>query len=478
MDYAATVNYLYGLQKHGIKLGLDNTVKLLSALGNPQNHFSSIHVAGTNGKGSTSAMMASILQTNGLKVGLFTSPHLVSFTERIRVNNEEITEREVVELAEEIRNMIHDSGCRIQDNKNVNRESRIVHHEFNPTFFEVVTAMGFLYFKRKNIDWAVVETGMGGRLDATNVLRPEVSVITNINYDHKDFLGNTITEIAGEKAGIIKDGIPVVTSLQEPSAMEVIKKKAGEKGARLFVYGKDFSSSIKTETVDGSVFDYEGDINFEDLFVPLSGRHQVLNAALAIKAIELASGEIASFTHESVRAGLESIKWQGRLELISENPEILIDGAHNPSASAVLAEALEKNFLPRYGRLILVLGIMADKDIEGIMRPLLPLASEIILTAPAYERAAPPQRLAEIAAGMEFRNTYIAFSVREAIKMAIKFSESLSGESVSRKNQPAHSPIHRFTHSLILIAGSFYTIGEAKEIICGKGVLSGLREKL
>ncbi|MBA3061021.1 MAG: bifunctional folylpolyglutamate synthase/dihydrofolate synthase, partial [Nitrospirae bacterium] len=262
MGYTAAVNYLYGLQKHGIKLGLDNTAKLLFLSGNPQKHFSSIHIAGTNGKGSTSAMIASILQAAGFRTGLFTSPHLVSFTERIRVNNEEIREDEVVELTEEIRSTIEGS-------------------ELNPTFFEFVTAMGFLYFKRKNIDWAVVETGMGGRLDATNVLLPEASVITSINYDHSEFLGNTLSAIAEEKAGIIKDGVPVITSAQEPSVMDVIKKKTEEKNASLFIYGRDFSAAIKTEDTSGSVFNYSGDSNFEDLVISLPGRHQVLNAALA-----------------------------------------------------------------------------------------------------------------------------------------------------------------------------------------------------
>ena len=223
MGYAAAIDYLYGLQKHGIKLGLDNTVKLLSLFNNPQEKFYSIHIAGTNGKGSTSAMIASIFQTAGFKTGLFTSPHLVSFTERIRVNNEEITESDVVSLAEEIRFKIQDSRFKL-----------------NPTFFEFVTVMGLLYFKRKNIDWAVVETGMGGRLDATNVLLPEASVITSINYDHSEFLGNTISAIAEEKAGIIKDGVPVITSAQEPSVMDAIKKKTEEKNAGLFIYGRDF----------------------------------------------------------------------------------------------------------------------------------------------------------------------------------------------------------------------------------------------
>jgi dihydrofolate synthase/folylpolyglutamate synthase len=445
MGYTAAVNYLYGLQKHGIKLGLDNTVKLLFLSGNPQNYFPAIHIAGTNGKGSTSAIIASVFQAAGFRTGLFTSPHLVSFTERIKVDNENISESEVVSLTEEIIDTIQDSRFKMA-----------------PTFFEFVTAMGFLYFKRKNVDWAVVETGMGGRLDATNVLLPEASVITSINYDHGEFLGNTISAIAEEKAGIIKDGVPVITSAQERSAMDAIKKKTEEKNAGLFIYGRDFSATVKTENTSGSVFNYNGDSNYEDLIISLPGRHQVLNAALALKTIEVISQKplpnVSRLTPDAIRAGLGNIKWQGRLEFISKEPPILIDGAHNPSASAVLAETLRKNFLSQYGGLVLIIGIMADKDIRGIMKPLLPLADEIILTAPMYERAAAPQRLAECAAEIGFTNIHLASTVKEAIDRAI---------TLSAKNS-----------ELILITGSFYTIGEAKEMLCGRGILSGLRETL
>ncbi len=467
MGYADAIDYLYGLQKHGIKLGLDNTVKLLSLFNNPQEKFHSIHVAGTNGKGSTSAIIASILQAAGFRTGLFTSPHLVSFTERIRVNNEEISESEVVSLAEEIRFKIQDSRFKM-----------------TPTFFEFVTVMGLLYFKRKNIDWAVVETGMGGRLDATNVLLPEASVITSINYDHSEFLGNTISAIAEEKAGIIKDGVPVITSAQEPSVMDAIKKKAGEKNADLFIYGRDFSAAIKTEDTNGSVFNYNGDSSFEDLVISLPGRHQVLNAALAIKTIEIVSKKSS---HHAIRNGLGNIKWHGRLEFVSKEPPILIDGAHNPSAAEILADSLKKIFFRVYRRIILIVGIMSDKDIRGIMAPLLPLASEIILTAPAYERAASPQKLAECAAGMGFMNIHLAQTVKEAIDMAIKYGEiGTQRQGDTEKNftdSPIHpvrdeslNGVHRFTDSLILITGSFYTIGEAKEILGEKSVLGSLRE--
>mgnify|MGYP001616150027 CR=1 FL=1 len=441
MGYTAAVNYLYGLQKHGIKLGIDTTAKLLFLSGNPQNHFSSVHIAGTNGKGSTSVIIASVLQAAGFRTGLFTSPHLVSFTERIRVNNEEIREDEVIELTEEIRSTIEGS-------------------ELNPTFFEFVTAMGLLYLKRKNIDWAVVETGMGGRLDATNVLLPEASVITSINYDHSEFLGNTISAIAEEKAGIIKDGVPVITSAQEPSVMDAIKKKTEEKNAGLFIYGRDFSAAIKTEDTSGSVFNYNGGNNFEDLAISLPGRHQVLNAALALKTIEVISQKplpnTSRLNPDTIRAGLGNIKWQGRLEFISKEPPILIDGAHNPSAATILADSLKEIFFRVYRRIILVVGIMSDKDIRGIMVPLLPIAAEIILTAPAYERAASPDVLYGHAISLGF-SCRKAYGVADALTIA---------RELYREGD------------LIVITGSFYTIGEAKEMLCGRGILSGLRETL
>ncbi|MBI5203896.1 MAG: bifunctional folylpolyglutamate synthase/dihydrofolate synthase [Nitrospirae bacterium] len=459
MSYGDTINYLYGLQKYGIKLGLDNTVKLLSCFNNPQASFKSVHIAGTNGKGSTSAMTASILQSAGFKVGLFTSPHLVSFTERIKVNNEQITESEVVELADEIKLKVERLKLEV---KNSNLGT------FEPTFFEVVTVMGFLYFKRKNVDWAVIETGMGGRLDATNVLASEVSVITSISYDHKDFLGETISAIAEEKAGVIKNRIPVVTSEQEPAVMDVIKKKAEERDSGLFVCGKDFSVTTKKEDINGSIFDYRGDMELEGLEIFLAGRHQILNAALAVKTSEVLirkSAPLASkLTAEVIKSGIENTEWHGRLEFISDNPPILIDGAHNPSASSVLADSLRNNFLNTYRRIILIMGIMADKDIKGIMAPLLPLASDIIFTAPAYERAALPETLARHAASLGFTNIHIARTMEDAIGMAAKRS-ALSVQRSATKNP-----------ELIVITGSFYTIGEAKEVLGEKGVLSRLRE--
>lgn len=455
MSYNETIHYLYNLQKYGIKFGLDNISRLISAIDNPHESFLSIHVAGTNGKGSTSAIIASVLQTAGYRVGLFTSPHLVSFTERIRINGEEITENEVINLAEEIKEVV----SRLDD--------------FSPTFFEVVTAMAFLYFKRQNVDMAVIEVGMGGRLDATNIIMPEVSIITNISYDHKEFLGNTLREIAHEKAGIIKNRIPVIVSYQEPDVVEVIEKKSHEKNAALYIYGKDFSSVLKKENIIGISFDYRSDssLMINDLFLPLAGEHQMQNASVAIKAVELinerrlkpaATHHPSPITHHLIREGLKNVRWPGRLEFVNEDPPILIDGAHNPAAASVLSEALKRSFLEKYKRIILILGIMGDKDIKGIMEPLLPLASEIILTSPSYSRAASPEKLADIAASLGFSDVLTAPTVKDAIETAIK----------DRSNYSLHTP-----HSaLIVITGSFYTTGEAKEVLGQKGVLTRLRE--
>lgn len=447
-EYDESVAYLYSLQKFGIKFGLDNTIRLLTILGDPQKSFRSIHIAGTNGKGSTSAMLESILRAAGFSVGLFTSPHLVSFTERIRVNGVEIEEGEVVRLTKAIRDKIGS-----YEPSGMSRE------EFLPTFFEFVTAMAFMYFREKGIDWAVVETGMGGRLDATNVIVPQVSVITRIGYDHKEYLGGSLREIAGEKAGIIKDKVPVVSASQEDEALDVITRKASEKGTDVFVYGRDFHSRASDLDMQGVKFDYEGKERLRDLRVPLAGKHQVENASVAAKTAELVLKD-SGFWNLAVRYGLAKTRWQGRMELIQTEGcvyDILLDGAHNPSAARALAGSLMAQFAPFYDKVILIFGIMADKDAEGIMAPLLPLASEVIVTAPDYERAAAPGSLAGHTGSVPVTAVK---SVKEAIDLAIRKSSG------------------GVRKTLMVITGSFYTIGEAKTYL-GKGCscpsLSGLR---
>jgi dihydrofolate synthase / folylpolyglutamate synthase len=477
MKYRDTVQYLYGLQQHGIKFGLYNITNLLSALHDPHKAFSSVHVAGTNGKGSTSAIIASLLQSAGLRVGLFTSPHLVSFTERIRINGKPITEHDVIRLADKVRGVVSQSAG------------------LSPTFFEVVTAMALLFFERKKTDIAVIEVGMGGRLDATNILSPEVSVITNISFDHKEFLGRSLGEIAFEKAGIIKKGIPVVASLQEPEAKAVIEKKAEEQDAELFFFGSDFSADMKKEDVTGITFDYaDSAMTICDLALPLAGLHQMQNASVAIKAATIVVKNVtetrrlgdsekqkcsvspfhrvpASPCHcfaespsheitEWIRNGLASTKWAGRLEFISEKPPVLIDGAHNPAAAAALAQALKRTLLQKYKKIIMILGVMNDKDIKGIMEPLLPLASHIICTSPAGSRAASAETLAEVAASLGFPAAQMTRTVKEALGIATQ---------IAMHQAPSTTP-------LIVVTGSFYTAGETKEMLGKKGVLGGLRE--
>lgn len=434
MSYEETIAYLFNLQKYGMKFGLENIRRLLSALENPQESFRCIHVAGTNGKGSTSAMIDSVLRTAGVDTGLFTSPHLVSFTERIRVNSREISEADVVRFADEVRRAAENIPG------------------FLPTFFEVTTAMAFLYFRKMKVAWAVVETGMGGRLDATNILMPEVSVITAIDIDHSDFLGSTLREIAGEKAGIIKQGVPVITALQHPEAAEVLGLSAEKSGSGLVTYGKDFSADITADELVGIRINYHGDKEYNDLSLQLAGRHQGLNAALAIRTIEEVMRKHPELNCD-VRQGLRNARWPGRLEFVKDQPPLLIDGAHNPQAAAVLAEYLRKA-LDVYSRIILIMGIMNDKDREGIMKPLLPLASEIIFAAPAYGRASDPETLAAEARGLGyFART--ALTVADALNLA----EQLYAQG-----------------DLIVVTGSFYTIGEVKEAFGPKGVLARLRE--
>jgi dihydrofolate synthase/folylpolyglutamate synthase len=435
MRYKKTIEYLYGLQKYGMKFGLDNIRKLMSALGNPHESFHSVHVAGTNGKGSTAAMIESILRTCCRTTGLFTSPHLVSFTERVKINGSEISESDVIELAEDVRAAAENF------------------EDFSPTFFEVVTAMTFLHFHRMKVDWAVIEVGMGGRLDATNVINPEVSVLTTISPDHQNFLGRTLKEIALEKAGIIKKNVPVIMAKQNPDVREVIKSMAIRNNSALFQYKIDFISDMVSEDHNHICLDYFGNSKFRGIKLPLLGEHQVINASLAAKATEIISEKFPEISCD-VKRGLESVRWPGRLEMIKNDPPILIDGAHNSLASSSLAKFLLQKLNRQFRRIILVIGIMSDKNIEGILQPLLPVAAETIFVSPAYERAAGLDILAACARKLGYSSKK-ALSVPDGLNIAEGIY--LPGD-------------------LIVVTGSFYTIGEAKEALVHKGIFSRLRE--
>ncbi|MBI4653404.1 MAG: bifunctional folylpolyglutamate synthase/dihydrofolate synthase [Nitrospirae bacterium] len=443
LNYDKTIDYLYELRKYGIKLGLENSQKLMDILGRPHETFRSIHITGTNGKGSTSAVIASILRENGFKVGLFISPHLVSFTERIRINNTPISEYDVISLIDYIRNVITKT-------------------DIKPTFFEFVTAIAFYYFASENIDWAIIEVGMGGRLDATNIIVPDVSIITNISLEHTEFLGRSIPEIAAEKAGIIKHDVPLVTAITQPEALRVIEDTAKTLDSQIHLYGKDFNSTISDMDISHVEFNYKGYREYHSLSLHLTGRHQVCNASLAIRACEVLMQKEIIIHENAIYNGLSKLNFDGRLEIVSQTPYMIIDSAHNPRASESLADTVRELFSNK--RIILVIGIMGDKDIEGILKPLIQLSETVILTRPRGERAATPERLKESVTSLlskeeNNKNPLQNLITTNTVEEAINHAKTLWHEE-----------------SIILVTGSFYTAGEAKEILGYTGVLSGLRE--
>lgn len=387
-------------------LGLKRVNALLKSLDNPQDKFPIIHVGGTNGKGSTSAMIASILVEAGYKTGLYTSPHLMRFNERIRINRREISDKKTAELVERIRERVQGfKGSRVRGQKKSATYPQPSVFSLQPTFFEFTTAMAFLYFAEEKVDIAVMEVGLGGRLDATNVAKPLVSVITNIAKDHQAILGNRIKDIAFEKAGITKKGGVLISGETKPAALKVLTAECKKKKAMFYRLDRDFfidkgqESEVKTFTFQGRRWFYQ------DLTVNLLGRHQYLNAASALAALEVLEEKGFYLTESCIRKGLRNVLWPGRIEIASKRPLVILDCAHNPAGAKVLREALldlrfaiddlrmkNKNnnskIEKRKSKVILVLGIMTDKDIKGIVSKLVPLASMIILTRPKTERAA------------------------------------------------------------------------------------------
>jgi dihydrofolate synthase / folylpolyglutamate synthase len=415
MTYAEAIQFLYGLQMFGANFGLENTRKLAALAGNPQTQLRFIHIAGTNGKGSTCAMLESIYRAAGLRVGLFTSPHLVSFRERIQVNRKLIPENELVRLVEEFQPLLKEFPA---DN--------------HLTLFEVVTVMALKFFAEQKCDLVIWETGLGGRLDATNIVTPLASVITNIAFDHQQWLGDTLEKIATEKAGIIKPGIPVVTATDENSALAVIEKIAREKNARLVVV-RQASSLFWAGKMPAPL---------------LPGEHQKINAALALATVEVLQKQIP-VAEEKICEGLSNVNWPGRLQLIEkpESQKFLLDGAHNVASAKVLREALEKNF-PEKER-TLILGVLQDKDWREICELLAPLAEKIFLVPVTSERSANPKDLAEICrTANPTAEIFVCGSLKEALE-----------KSGSRGRSP------RRAENFIVITGSLYLVGEALELL-------------
>ncbi len=411
------LSYLEGLKQKGIHLDLGPISRLLSRLGNPQNEYSTILIGGTNGKGSTAAILSSILAKEGMKVGLYTSPHLCDFRERIRLNDQMIPENTLCSLIDQIREEIRE----------------------DVTYFEFATALAFLYFARSEVDMGIIEVGMGGRLDATNLASPKLSIITNISMEHQKYLGNDLKSIAGEKGGIIKAGGVCVTAARGHKIIDTLEEICRQRESVLYRIGRD----MKIRRSGKEIFSYYG-INkrYRGLSLSLVGRHQVENAALALAAVDVLSAKDRDIDDGSVVEGLRDVRWEGRLEVISRDPQIVLDGAHNPAGISSLCNALMEDFSCR--RLIVVFGALSDKDHTGMLKRLLPLADILILTRPKEERAAPSQDLLSVAAPHHGHIEVV----------------DDPGDALARARLLAG------VDDLVCVTGSLYLVGEIKKHLC------------
>jgi dihydrofolate synthase/folylpolyglutamate synthase len=430
MTYSSAVAYLYRLQKHGIKLGLTTMTALMVRLGMPQTRYRALHIAGTNGKGSTAAMAAAMLQAAGYRVGLYTSPHLVEFRERMRVNGEMISESQVARLTEQLQ--------------------ALCQPDLPPTFFEYTTAMAFQHFADSGVDVAVLEVGLGGRFDATNVVTPMACAITTIALDHQEYLGNTCSSIAFEKAGIIKPGVPVVLGRLEDDAWRIIEQVARERQAPVFRMNEDFCTDGETP----QQFSYRGlGMQYDGLTCALEGHHQLDNAACALALLGAAAPQGITVTVEAVSAGLRAVNWAGRLEVVDRRPTILVDGAHNPAAAMALADYLTRSNRSHPSHPVaLVLGMMRDKDHRGFVEPLRGLVDEVVLTQADLPRAATAQELEASLEGL-LSHPHVVPSLSDAIALARQLATP---------------------DGLVCVTGSLMLVGECKAWLRGCG-LSPLR---
>jgi dihydrofolate synthase/folylpolyglutamate synthase len=426
MTYASAVSYLYNLQKHGIKLGLETMTALIGRLGMPQARYRTLHIAGTNGKGSTAAMTAAILHNAGYRVGLYTSPHLIEFRERIRCNGQMISESDVARLTDLLKGLCEP--------------------DLSPTFFECTTAMAFQYFADSQVDVAVLEVGLGGRFDATNVVMPLACAITTIALDHQEYLGTTLASVAFEKAGIIKHNVPVIIGCVPDEARRTIEQIATERAAPLIRLGREFAVTGPTS----GRFTFSGRaVRYDDLSCALEGAHQLDNAACALALLEAGAASGIVVGEEAVREGLRSVHWEGRLEVVGQHPLTVLDGAHNPAAAGAVASYMRAFRLSNPGsRVILVLGMMRDKDLRGFVEPLKGLVDEVVLTQADLPRSATVQELLTAVSGTWSR----------------PFARALLSDALRQAKQVARP------EDLICVTGSLILIGEVKALLRGCGL--------
>ncbi|HKE28986.1 MAG TPA: folylpolyglutamate synthase/dihydrofolate synthase family protein [Bryobacteraceae bacterium] len=417
MNYPDSVHFLYALGNEikTVKLGLERIRNVLDALGRPQDRCRFVHVAGTNGKGSTCAMIESALRAAGQRTGLFTSPHLAEPTERIRLDGRPMAAEDFTAAF----NRVH---------KVVEELIEAGSIDMHTTYFETVTAMALLVFDDRAVDAVVLEVGLGGRLDATNVVEPALCVITPVDFDHEQYLGRSLEAIAREKAGILKRGVQAVFARQRPEAEAVLDRRAAELGIAVSRTSGCELARVQADA-RGSSFDFVG----QRIYCPLAGEHQVENAATAVLALWR-----LGVPPEAIRDGIAATRWPGRLELVSEHPEIILDGAHNPAGARALARYIERFYAGRQVRLIF--GAMRDKAVEEIAGILFPLARQVIVTAPQQARALAPEAMREVAA---HPNLNVTGNLEEALEMVREAGED----------------------EAIFITGSLFLVAEARALL-------------
>ncbi|MDP4152633.1 MAG: folylpolyglutamate synthase/dihydrofolate synthase family protein [Bacillota bacterium] len=426
MNYQEALSYIHSRPRMSKKLGVDNIRAVLKRLDDPQKKLKFIHIAGTNGKGSTAAMTESVLHAAGYKTGLFISPFIDEFNERIQINRENISDGDLARIT----TYVSEAVQKAESEEDISPVSE----------FEIVTAVGLCYFVEQQCDFVVLEVGMGGRLDSTNVIdTPLVSVITSISFDHMQFLGDTLSKIAGEKCGIIKDnGITVMYPLQDDEVVGVVKKYADEKKNRLVVPELK-EVSVKKESIKGTKFSYKG----LNLTCPLAGAHQVNNCVTAIETLLALRGLGVKISDDQIRRGIASTRFAGRLEIVKEKPVVLFDGGHNPDGISKLSDAVMRFVKPDYERLYVIMGMVGDKDYKKCIEKVASLADVFMAVAPGNPRALSPQMAAQ--AADEFcERTYFDEDTENAIKKVLDNAEE---------------------HDAVLICGSLYLLGDARKYV-------------
>jgi dihydrofolate synthase / folylpolyglutamate synthase len=431
-SYQEFVDWLYGLQRFGIKLGLEKISLLLESLGNPHERYPVIHIAGTNGKGSVASMIAAVLQSHGLKTGLYTSPHLIRFSERIKINGEEISEESVVDYSGRIQKWVD---------------------ELRATFFEATTAIAMQYFADNEVDVAIIETGLGGRFDATNVVIPVLSVITSVGLEHQKYLGRTLVRIAYEKGGIIKDGVPVVSGVQSARAVEVLREIASYCKSELIEVNPHATALLQESNLDKSVVDmyFRDAKQHENIIIGLPGLFQIQNALIAVRALDVLRGKsgkrkrVWDISDDQIRHGLAQVREltgiKGRMQLLkNETGMWLLDVAHNPGAIRELVRSLSEM---GYRDIPIVFGALNDKDVKSMIRTLSKIARVMYFVEPRNERAVPPDELRRMAYDIFFPIVECG-NIANGINMA-----------GSRSNKS----------DLLLVTGSHFVVGEALEFL-------------